>query len=98
MPAYQFYKRMIEDQNEFGCLCTDHDQFLANRELLLAQGFEVVGFMIFAPNETKAIARFNEDRTSPYFNNTVADTILVDTYYFIKNLTKSICNRTKNKI
>lgn len=96
MPAYQFYKRMIGAQSEFSCLCTDQDQFLANREHLLAQGFEVVGYLIYASNETEAIARFNEDRTSPYYDNTISDTIAGDAYYFVMNLAKSIFNRTKN--
>lgn len=97
MPAYQFYKRMIETQSEFCCLCTDQDQFLANREHLLAQGFEVVGYMIYAPNEKVAMDRFNEDRTSPYYDNIVEDTIVGDAYHFVKNLAKSIFNQTKNR-
>lgn len=96
MPAYQFYKKTIEAQSEFRCLCTDQDQFLANREHLLVQGFEVVGYMIYAPNETAAMDRFNEDKTSPYYDNTISDTIAGDAYHFVMNMAKSIFNKTKN--
>ncbi|MBM5575176.1 hypothetical protein [Deefgea sp. CFH1-16] len=40
---------------------TDQDQFIANKELLLAQGFEVDGYIIYAANENDAIAVFNSD-------------------------------------
>ncbi|QZA80362.1 hypothetical protein [Deefgea piscis] len=61
MPTYQFFKRNIEAKSEIRYLPTDQDQFFANKELLLAQGFEVDGYIIYAANENDAISVFNCD-------------------------------------
>ncbi|QZA78053.1 hypothetical protein K4H28_01005 [Deefgea tanakiae] len=66
MSTFQFYKRTIESQSEIRNLCVEEeDDFLTRREKLLAQGFEVVGWLIYAPNEEVAIARFNDEMKNP---------------------------------
>jgi thiazole synthase ThiGH ThiG subunit len=94
MPGYQFYKRTIEAQSETRYLCTDQDQFLAHREQLLAQGFEVIGYLIYAPNETEAIARFNQEMINPLLDCTETPAPN-NAYYFVEAAVKSICNRLK---
>ena len=65
MSKYQFYKKTSNGQDEICYLCTEHDHFLASREQILAQGFEVTGYLIYAPNEEVAIARFNAEMACP---------------------------------
>ncbi|WP_155845332.1 hypothetical protein [Chitinilyticum aquatile] len=65
MPKYQFFKRSSDGQDEVCYLCTDHARFLPDREQLLAQGFEVAGYMIHAPDEAVAIERFNAEMACP---------------------------------
>ena len=65
MSTYQFYKRTIEAKGEIRNLCAEEGDFFARREKLLAQGFEVVGWLIYAPNEEVAIARFNDEIKNP---------------------------------
>ncbi|QKJ67504.1 hypothetical protein HQN60_12745 [Deefgea piscis] len=65
MSKYQFFKRTVEGQDEICHLCVDNAQFIASRAQLLTQGFEVVGYLIYAPNETVAIERFNAEMACP---------------------------------
>lgn len=65
MAKYQFLKRIIDGQDEICCECVDHDMFIARKEQLLAQGFEVIGYQIYAPNEEVARERFNAEMACP---------------------------------
>ncbi len=81
MSTYQFYKRTIESQSEIRNLCVEEEgDFFARRDKMLAQGFEVVGDLIYAPNEELAMYRFNEEMKNPllYDCRTTPDGYLQD--------------------
>jgi hypothetical protein len=59
MPKYQFFKSARDPQLEVRYLSAQATDFLTQKEVLLAQGFEVVGDMIYARDEAEAIAHYN---------------------------------------
>ncbi|WP_043649893.1 hypothetical protein [Chitinilyticum litopenaei] len=69
MAKYQFFKRTMDGQDEIRHLCVEQEDFIARREQLLAQGFDVAGYMIYAPNEAIAIERFNAEMALPLLDS-----------------------------
>lgn len=73
MSKYQFFKCAIEGQEKVCCLSVEEADFISRREHLLGQGFAVVGYLIYAPNETVAFERFNAEMACPLLES--ADTL-----------------------
>ncbi|WP_051305002.1 hypothetical protein [Chitinilyticum litopenaei] len=95
MPKYQFFQQTGES-SAVRYLCTDAPHFLSTKEQLLAQGYEVIGDMIHARNESEAIAHFKSGMTYPAEEYGKAH-MVVGLYYFIESLLEKTMELVRRK-
>ena len=93
MSKYQFFKKTTDGQDEICYLCTEHDHFLNHKAQLLAQGFEVEGYHIYAPNEEVAIARFNAEMACPILQSSDSKPNAIELAYYREIILKYVKNR-----
>ncbi len=91
MAKYQFFKRIENTKSEVRYLCTDSADFLAQKEALLVANFEVVGDMIYAKDENKAIAHFNSGMTYPLEEYNKSG-LIGGLYYLVEGLSSATVN------
>jgi hypothetical protein len=92
MPKYQFFKSARDPQLEVRYLSAQAVDFLAQKEALLAQDYEVVGDMIYARDEAEAIANYNSGMTYAVAEYGKSN-ILIGAYYALAGLWDMAKNR-----
>ncbi|WP_348945403.1 hypothetical protein ABHF33_02010 [Chitinibacter sp. FCG-7] len=85
MAKYQFFQLSKDGKKLVRYLCTDREDFLPAKELLLGQGFEVIGDMIYASNDQEAIDHFNSGMIYPLAEYNKAEGV-GGLFYFVKGI------------
>ncbi|QLG87165.1 hypothetical protein HQ393_02265 [Chitinibacter bivalviorum] len=88
MAKYQFFELTQDGKKLVRYLCTDLINFTQEKDRLLAQGFEVMGDMIYAGNEEEAIAHFNSGMVYPLEEYNKSN-IVGGLFYCVKSLAES---------
>ncbi|WP_373975772.1 hypothetical protein NT239_03175 [Chitinibacter sp. SCUT-21] len=89
MAKYQFFQLSENGAKQVRFLRSDREDFLQAKEILLQQGFEVIGDMIYASNDQEAIDHFNQGMIYPLseYNKSYG---MGGLFYFVKGIYEEI--------